>query len=49
MAGPEIAVASTKAYTTQVIILQLLSIYLAEKKGRISKEKASDFIKELYL
>lgn len=48
MAGPEIAVASTKAYTTQVIILQLLSIYLAEKKGRISKEKASDFIKELY-
>lgn len=32
MAGPEIAVASTKAYTTQVTIFQLLAIYLAEKK-----------------
>ena len=48
MAGPEIAVASTKAYTTQVIILQLLSIYLAEKKGRLSKEKAKELTASLY-
>lgn len=48
MAGPEIAVASTKAYTTQVIIMQLLSIYLGEKRGYISKEKALELVKELY-
>ncbi|MGL4999030.1 MAG: glutamine--fructose-6-phosphate transaminase (isomerizing) [Cetobacterium sp.] len=48
MAGPEIAVASTKAYTTQVIIFQLLSIYLGEKKGLIKKDKAAQLITSLY-
>lgn len=48
MAGPEIAVASTKAYTTQVAIFQLLAIYLAEKKGRLSKERADKLISSLY-
>ncbi|MGL5053215.1 MAG: glutamine--fructose-6-phosphate transaminase (isomerizing) [Cetobacterium sp.] len=48
MAGPEIAVASTKAYTTQVIIFQLLSIYLGEKKGLIKKDKAAQLIASLY-
>ena len=48
MAGPEIAVASTKAYTTQVAIFQLLAIYLAEKKGRVSREKANKLISSLY-
>lgn len=48
MAGPEIAVASTKAYTTQVVIFQLLAIYLAEKKGRVSREKANKLISSLY-
>lgn len=32
-AGPEIAVASTKAYTTQVIVLSLLALALAERNG----------------
>ena len=32
-AGPEIAVASTKAYTSQVVILELLAIYFAEILG----------------
>lgn len=32
-AGPEIAVASTKAYTTQIIVLTLLALALAEAKG----------------
>jgi glucosamine--fructose-6-phosphate aminotransferase (isomerizing) len=32
-AGPEIAVASTKAYTAQIAVLALLSIYLADEKG----------------
>ena len=32
-AGPEIAVASTKAYTSQVVLLSILSIYFAEILG----------------
>jgi glucosamine--fructose-6-phosphate aminotransferase (isomerizing) len=36
LAGPEIAVASTKAYTTQLLSLYLLAIYLAQQKGTIS-------------
>lgn len=48
MAGPEIAVASTKAYTTQVIMLQLLAIYLGEKKGVVSKGELDYLLKSLY-
>lgn len=33
-AGPEIAVASTKAYTTQIVVLSLLALALAEVQGR---------------
>ncbi len=39
-AGPEIAVASTKAYITQVETLLLLALALAEKRGTLSKDKA---------
>ncbi|MGL5356159.1 MAG: glutamine--fructose-6-phosphate transaminase (isomerizing), partial [Cetobacterium sp.] len=48
MAGPEIAVASTKAYTTQVIIFELLSIYLGQKKGLISTERTVELLSSLY-
>ncbi len=34
LAGPEIAVASTKAYTTQILVLTLLALGLAEEAGR---------------
>lgn len=37
-AGPEIAVASTKAYTSQVVLLELLAIYFAEVLGNNSEE-----------
>lgn len=37
LAGPEIAVASTKAYTTQLLSLYLLAIYLAQHKGTITE------------
>lgn len=40
-AGPEIAVASTKAYTTMLIAQYLLSVYLAQVKGTITEEKAA--------
>ncbi|MCQ2560293.1 MAG: isomerizing glutamine--fructose-6-phosphate transaminase, partial [Clostridia bacterium] len=37
-AGPEIAVASTKAYTTQLMLMYLLGIYLAQQKGHKNPE-----------
>lgn len=45
-AGPEIAVASTKAYTAQLAILYLFAYYLAAIKGVKSKE-TKNFLKEL--
>lgn len=38
-AGPEIGVASTKAFTNQLIILTLLSLQIAQNKGRISESE----------
>ena len=38
MAGPEIAVASTKAYTTQAVVMNLLGMYLADLKGLLKSE-----------
>jgi glucosamine--fructose-6-phosphate aminotransferase (isomerizing) len=37
LAGPEIAVASTKAYTTQLLSLYLLAIYLGQEKGTLAE------------
>ena len=45
-AGPEIGVASTKAYTAQLAILYLLSFYIAEKKGLLKKRVKRFLIKE---
>ena len=47
-AGPEIAVASTKAYTTQMVILNLMAIDFAYKFGKITKDEAVEDIKKLY-
>lgn len=38
MAGPEIAVASTKAYTTQVVVMNMLAMYLADLKGLLNSD-----------
>lgn len=46
-AGPEIAVASTKAYTTQLVTLLMLAIYMGQLKGTLSDEKAVELIKGL--
>lgn len=46
-AGPEIGVASTKAFTAQVTVLALIAVVLAQKKGTISQEKAQEILKEL--
>ncbi len=46
-AGPEIGVASTKAFTAQVTILTLLALSLAHKKGSISESKFQTILAEL--
>ena len=43
-AGPEIAVASTKAYTTQLVVMLLLALYVAKLRGKITTEKMSSLI-----
>ena len=48
-AGPEIGVASTKAFTTQIIVLTLMAIKMAHKKGTITKSKYHEIINELEL
>lgn len=44
-AGPEIAVASTKAYTTQLTSFYMIAIYMAQKKGILKEDKIKDMIK----
>jgi len=46
-AGPEIGVASTKAFTTQVSILALIALQLAELKGTLSQSQFHEYITEL--
>lgn len=46
-AGPEIGVASTKAFTAQVTILTLLALRLAQLKGSITKSRFNQLILEL--
>ncbi|MDX1591576.1 MAG: glutamine--fructose-6-phosphate transaminase (isomerizing) [Balneolaceae bacterium] len=46
-AGPEIGVASTKAFTAQVVVLTMMALELAMRKGTISKKEAKEYIKEL--
>lgn len=46
-AGPEIGVASTKAFTTQVSILTLIAINLAKKKGKISESEYRTLLYDL--
>ena len=46
-AGPEIGVASTKAFTGQVTLLTMLAIYLGYEKGRIPRPYYAQLLKEL--
>ena len=41
-AGPEIGVASTKAFTTQMLALQLLALYLGRRRGSLSADQVRD-------
>jgi glutamine---fructose-6-phosphate transaminase (isomerizing) len=46
-AGPEIGVASTKAFTAQLTALYLFALYLAETRGTISEARARQAVQEL--
>jgi len=46
-AGPEIAVASTKAYTSQITLLVLLAMYFAQILGAMEKQELENIIKEM--
>jgi len=46
-AGPEIAVASTKAYTTQLMCMYLIALHMAKEKGVMSQEEYLGYIRDL--
>ncbi len=46
-AGPEISVASTKAYSVQVAAMYLLAIEIAVAKGEITQNQGREYVKEL--
>lgn len=46
-AGPEISVATTKAYSAQLIALYLLSIKFADVRGKITKDELADYMEDL--
>jgi glucosamine--fructose-6-phosphate aminotransferase (isomerizing) len=46
-AGTEIGVASTKAFTTQLLALYLLAVSIAKRAGKISPEKEKELLREL--
>jgi glucosamine--fructose-6-phosphate aminotransferase (isomerizing) len=48
-AGPEIGVASTKAFTTQITVLTLIALRLAKAKGTLSKSDFFRYLNELEL
>jgi len=46
-AGPEIGVASTKAFTAQVTVLTLMAFYMAQQKGTLTRTKLVELLTEL--
>ena len=46
-AGPEIGVASTKAFTAQVVVLIMMALELGQRKGTLTQKEMNSYIKEL--
>lgn len=47
LAGPEIAVASTKAYTTQLVTLLLLALYMGRLNGKLPADREAEILAHL--
>ncbi|MCF2617980.1 glutamine--fructose-6-phosphate transaminase (isomerizing) [Oscillibacter valericigenes] len=48
-AGPEIAVATTKAYSTQLVLMDLIGLYLADLLGTVEKSEYDAILTEMQL
>jgi len=48
-AGPEIGVASTKAFTSQLSVLTLMALQIGLRKGTVSKEECDEYLKDISL
>lgn len=46
-AGPEIAVATTKAYSTQLAVIDLLALHISEQMGTLSQEEHDELLHAL--
>jgi glucosamine--fructose-6-phosphate aminotransferase (isomerizing) len=46
-AGPEISIASTKAFTAQMAVLFLFALYLGQVRGKLTREQRKQYIREL--
>lgn len=47
IAGPEVSIASTKAFTAQMAVLFLFALYLGQVRGNLSKERRREYLREL--
>jgi len=47
LAGPEISIASTKAFTAQMAVLFLFALYLGQERGQLSREQLKKYILDL--
>lgn len=47
-AGPEIGVASTKAFTSQLVVLNLINLLVARRKGNLSLEQGKEIVEEMH-
>ena len=46
-AGPEIAVATTKAYSTQLVLMDMVGLYLADVLGTVAPQEYDEIVQEL--
>ncbi|MBZ4666260.1 glutamine--fructose-6-phosphate transaminase (isomerizing) [Mahella sp.] len=46
-AGPEIAVASTKAYTTQLLVITMIALYMAKRRGTMDQQSIEDIVSDI--
>jgi glucosamine--fructose-6-phosphate aminotransferase (isomerizing) len=46
-AGPEIAVASTKAYTTQLLVITMIALYMAKRRGAMEQRSIDDIVSDI--
>ncbi|AEE95872.1 glutamine--fructose-6-phosphate transaminase (isomerizing) [Mahella australiensis] len=46
-AGPEIAVASTKAYTTQLLVITMIALYMAKRRGAMKQRNIDDIVSDI--